>query len=170
MEEVYNRGFSSGFYFGKPSSEDYADVHGSKATTKKEYIGKVLNYYKRSKIAYIKLETGKLKPGDKIMISGSTSGVVYLKLDKILLEEITVDKAIKGDKITFCCDEIVRHNDSVYIISVCKFNRLKTNKINCSKVYQPILSSINLIRLSAIAFCSFTFGCPPVFLYLKKRV
>ena len=117
LEKVYNRGFSSGFYFGKPSSEDYADIYGSKATTKKEYIGKVLNYYKRSKIAYIKLETGKLKTDDEIMITGPTSGVVNLKLDKILSDEIEVDNVTKGDKITFSCDEIVRHNDSVYLIS-----------------------------------------------------
>ena len=117
LEKVYNRGFSSGFYFGKPSSEDYADIYGSKATTKKEYIGKVLNYYKRSKIAYIKLETGKLKTDDEIMITGPTSGVVNLKLDKILSDEIEVDNVTKGDKITFSCDELVRHNDSVYLIS-----------------------------------------------------
>ena len=118
LEEVYNRGFSSGFYFGKPSSEDYADIYGSKATTRKEYIGRVLNYYKRSKIAYIKLETGKLKTDDEIMITGPTSGVVNLNLDEILLEETAVNNAVKGDKITFPCDELVRHNDSVYLISV----------------------------------------------------
>jgi putative protease len=117
LEKVYNRGFSSGFYFGKPSSEDYADIYGSKATKKKEYIGKVLNYYKRSKIAYIKLETGKLKTNDEIMITGPTSGVVNLKLERILLEEIAVDDAAKGDKVTFCCPDLVRRNDSVYLIS-----------------------------------------------------
>ncbi len=118
LEKVYNRGFSTGFYFGKPSSEDYADIYGSKATSKKEYIGKVLNYYKRSKIAYIKLETGKLKIGDEIMITGPTSGVVNHKLSEISLEETSVYSATKGDKITFPCNELVRHNDSVYLISV----------------------------------------------------
>jgi len=118
LDEVYNRGFSSGFYFGKSSSEDYADIYGSQATAKKEYIGKVLNYYKRSKAAYIKLETGKLKIDDEIIIIGPTSGVVNLKLEKILLEEEPIDRADKGDKITFPCTEIVRHNDLVYLISV----------------------------------------------------
>jgi len=117
LEEVYNRGFSSGFYFGKPSSEDYADIYGSKATKRKEYIGKVLNYYKRNKIAYIKLETGNLKTDDEIMITGPTSGVVNLKLKKILLEEEEIDNAVKGDRVTFNCDELVRHNDSVYLIT-----------------------------------------------------
>lgn len=117
LETVYNRGFSTGFYFGVPSSEDYSDVEGSKATTKKEYIGKVLNYYKNSNVAYIKLESGKLNIDDEIMISGPTTGVVNLKLDKILLDETVVDNAAKGDNITFSCEELVRRNDSVYLIS-----------------------------------------------------
>jgi putative protease len=115
LGEVYNRGFSSGYYFGKPSSEDYADIYGSKAKTKKEYIGKVLNYYKRSKAAYIKLETGELKTDDEIMIIGPTSGVVNIQLEKIMIEEKIIEKAGKGDKITFPCDDLVRHNDSVYL-------------------------------------------------------
>ena len=118
LETVYNRGFSTGFYFGKPSSEDYAKVEGSKATTKKEYIGKVLNYYKKSKVVFIKLETGKLKTDDEIMITGPTTGVINLELEKIMIDENTTDKAVKGDKITFSCEELVRRNDSVYLISV----------------------------------------------------
>jgi len=51
LETVYNRGFSSGFYFSKPSSQDYAGVEGSKATTRKVYIGRVLNYFKKPKAA-----------------------------------------------------------------------------------------------------------------------
>ncbi len=51
LETVYNRGFSTGFYFGTPSSEDYAGVNGSKATTRKVYVGKVLNYFKKPKAA-----------------------------------------------------------------------------------------------------------------------
>ena len=116
LETVYNRGFSTGFYFGKPSSEDYSDVEGSKATTRKEYIGKVLNYYQKSKVVYIKLETGELNIDDEIMISGPTTGVVNLKLENILLNEKAVNDAAKGDKITFPCEELVRRNDSVYLI------------------------------------------------------
>jgi len=120
LETVYNRGFSTGFYFGVPSSEDYSDVEGSKATTRKEYIGKVLNYYKNSKVVYIKLETGKLYVDDEIIISGPTTGVVNLKPNKILLDEEPVAEACKGDNITFHCKELVRRNDSVYLVSVIK--------------------------------------------------
>ena len=52
------------------------------------------------------------------MITGPTTGVVNLKLEKILLDERIVDKASKGDSITFPCEDLVRRNDSVNLISV----------------------------------------------------
>src|SRR3989338_1817567 len=56
LKAAYNRGFSSGFYLGMPTAKDFADSYGSKATTRKEYVGKVLNFYKKSNVALIKVE------------------------------------------------------------------------------------------------------------------
>jgi len=55
LETVYNRGFSTGFYFGKPSSEDYAGIEGSKGPQPQKYIvGKcVLTILKNPKAAHI---------------------------------------------------------------------------------------------------------------------
>lgn len=114
LEEVYNRGFSSGFYFGKPSSEDYADIYGSKATTRKEFIGKVINYYKRAGTAYVLLESGEISINDEVLIIGPTSGVVNLTIQEIQCESSIVQSAGKGDKITFPCSEQVRPNDRFY--------------------------------------------------------
>ena len=74
LEEVYNRGFSSGFYFEKPSSSEYADIYGSKATKRKDYIGKVLNYYKKNNIAFIMLESGQIEKDDDLLIIGPLPG------------------------------------------------------------------------------------------------
>jgi len=117
LEEVYNRGFSSGFYFGKPGADDYADIYGSKATTKKEYVGKVLNYYKKSKIAYVELESGKIAVDDRIIIIGPTSGVIDLTLNTIIKDEVEINKAEKSDRITFPCNFQVRPHDRVYLIT-----------------------------------------------------
>jgi len=41
LSTVYNRGFSSGFFRGLPTNDDFAHVYGNKAERKKVYIGKV---------------------------------------------------------------------------------------------------------------------------------
>jgi len=115
LEEVYNRGFSSGFYFGKPGSEEYAGIYGSKATTKKEYRGKVINYFKKAKVVHVLLEAGEIKAGDSIYIIGTTTGVVELKLESFLKNDVEADSAQKGDEITFICENEIRPRDLVYL-------------------------------------------------------
>jgi U32 family peptidase len=116
LGEVYNRGFSTGFYFGAPGKDDYAGIYGSKATTRKEFVGKVTNYYKIPQVAEITMETGNLVPGNKILISGETTGVVELVVDKIIFEDISVTQVGKGDIFTVFCEDLVRPRDSVYLI------------------------------------------------------
>ncbi|MBI1937989.1 MAG: U32 family peptidase [Ignavibacteriales bacterium] len=117
LKKVYNREFSPGFYFGTPGSESFVHSHGSVATTRKVYIGKILNYYKKSKVAFIKLETGNLKPGESIYIIGNNTGTVELKINKIILDDNEIAEAIKGMSVTIECDDRVREHDKVYKIT-----------------------------------------------------
>jgi putative protease len=114
LEEVYNRGFSSGFYFHQPSSNEYSNIYGSRAVKQKVFIGKIINYYKAPKAAYLNIETGGLKLDDNILIIGSTTGVVELKVEKLMNEEDVIQEAGKGDKVTFPCGTLVRPRDAVY--------------------------------------------------------
>jgi len=116
LEKVYNRGFSTGFYFSKPSSEDYAGIEGSKATTKKTYLGRVLNYYKKSKVTHILIEAGSVNQNDELIIMGETTGVVELKPGNMLCNDEPALKAVKGDEVTFQCDNLVRARDKVYVV------------------------------------------------------
>jgi len=116
LTSVYNRGFSSGFYFDKPDGKDIINVHGSVATTRKEYVGKVLNYYKTPQIVHVAIETGSLKVGDKVLFIGETTGVIETSVAKILKDEVDVSEAVKGDKVTFNCESLVRPRDKVYLI------------------------------------------------------
>jgi U32 family peptidase len=113
---VYNRGFSSGFYFDVPSSEDYANIHGSKATKRKEYLGKVLNYFQKAKVAHVLIESGTIKENNELLIIGETTGVVEVKLDGILKNDLLSDEAGKGDEITFVVNDLVRPRDKVYLV------------------------------------------------------
>lgn len=116
LGEVYNRGFSAGFYFEAPGENEYAGIYGSKATTRKEFIGRVTNYYKKPRVAEIKMETGRLSIDDKILIIGETTGVVELKIQNILFEDKQVNEVGKGNLFTISCEELVRVRDSVYVV------------------------------------------------------
>jgi putative protease len=115
LKQVYNRGFSSGFYFNVPSSEEYAGIHGSKATRRKEYLGKVINYFQKSKVAHILIESGSLKQDDDLLIIGETTGVVEVMVSSFLRNDEAAAIAGKGDEVTFVVDELVRPRDKVYL-------------------------------------------------------
>ena len=117
LETVYNRGFSSGFYFDIPSSEEYAGVTGSKATTRKVYVGKVINYFKELQVAHILLESGEIKINDEILILGETTGVLEIKLSQFSVNDKDAIAAKRGDEITLIVPSLVRRNDKVYLIN-----------------------------------------------------
>ena len=114
LEKVYNRGFSTGFYLGTPSTKDFANIYGSAATTKKSYVGKVVNYYKKSNIVSVKLEADTMSVGETIYIIGNTTGTIELKIDQLMLDEKELIVGEKGTEITFKCGELVRPNDRIY--------------------------------------------------------
>lgn len=116
LEKVYNRGFSSGFYFGIPSSEEYAGVNGSKATTRKVYVGKVLNYFQEPQVAHVFLESGEIKIEDKLLIIGETTGVIEIILGRMIVNDKDQSSAKRGDEITLKIPSLVRRNDKVYLI------------------------------------------------------
>ena len=120
LETVYNRGFSSGFYFDVPSSEEYADIYGSKATTRKVFVGKVLNYFKEPKVAHILLETGLIKVGDKILIIGESTGVLEIEIGNMKVNDEKKSIAKKSDEITLQIPSLVRRNDRVYLVEKVK--------------------------------------------------
>jgi putative protease len=116
LSTVYNRGFSSGFFLGRPI-EEWTDAYGSKATKKKQYIGKVINYFPKANAAEIKIETGMLRLGDHLMIQGNSTGIVELDIESMQMNNTTIDKAQKGSNIGIKIEHKVRKNDKVYIIS-----------------------------------------------------
>lgn len=115
LKTVYNRGFSNGFYLGLPTADDFTDIGGSKATTRKIYVGYITNFFKEPSVAAIKLEAGKIKKGDKIMIQGPTTGVKEQIIESMEINKKPVEKAEKemvGIKLNFQA----RENDKVFVI------------------------------------------------------
>ncbi len=117
LKKVYNRGFSHGFYFGQPNSESFATTYGSTATTRKVFVGRVLNFYKKNSVVHVKLEAETLSVGDSIYIIGSTTGVVEMQLNYFMHDGLELQTAEKGSTITFECKKRVRENDKVYKVA-----------------------------------------------------
>ncbi|MCK5282534.1 MAG: U32 family peptidase [Nanoarchaeota archaeon] len=116
LKTVYNRGFSSGFFLARPI-EEFTDAYGSKATKKKSYIGKVINYYPKPKAAEIKIETKQLKLKDNIMIQGPTTGIIEQNIASMQISRENIKSAKKGTNIAIKTKDRVRKNDKVYLIS-----------------------------------------------------
>ncbi|MBU1704272.1 MAG: U32 family peptidase, partial [Nanoarchaeota archaeon] len=114
LKTVYNRGFSTGFYMGKPMGE-WSKAYGSKATKKKEYIGKVVNYFDKVKAAEILIESGGLSLKDHLMVQGPTTGIVEIDVTSMQAQHKDVKSAKKGSSIAVKIGK-VRKNDKVYKI------------------------------------------------------
>ena len=118
MAAVFNRGFSNGFYFTEPGKSDYANIGGSAATMRKEYLGKVAGFGADN--TAIKIESGIVKKGDQLIIEGPETGVVVHKISKMAVGDKISDKAGKQDIIYIKLNKPVKRGDKVYLFK--KFN------------------------------------------------
>jgi putative protease len=113
MEEVYNKGFSLGFYNGVPENE-WAGIYGSKATTSKMKIGKVVNYYSKRGVAEIRLESSEINEGESFYIIGPTTGVIEGIILGMIMDT-PVTKVKKGETFTMK-STLVRQGDDFFRI------------------------------------------------------
>jgi len=113
LKTVFNRGFSSGFYLGKPAS-DWSSSRTGEHTQMKLYVGKVLNHYPKINVAEVHIEDNTLNRGDNIAIHGPTTGHYELKVSEMKDEKTFIEKAVKGTIIGLKVDKKVRRNDQVY--------------------------------------------------------
>jgi putative protease len=116
VKSVYNRKFSSGFFLGKPTEDDWTDVYGSNATATKKYVGYVRNFYKKVNAAEIRIEAGEVKKGDTIMIIGNKTGVFEQKIGSMQQNHKDISTAKKGKSVAIQVKKEARPNDKVFII------------------------------------------------------
>ena len=114
LQKVYNRKFSSGFYLKTPTSDDFTNTENSEATEKKHFVGKVMHYFEKIKVASIKL-VSPLKVSDEVIIVGKTTGIKKTKVSHIEIKNKPIQQAKKGDEIAIQLPK-VRKNDEIYVI------------------------------------------------------
>lgn len=112
LKMVYNRKFSSGFYLGLPSSDDFADFYGGASKTRKLEIGKVVNFYGKKNVAVFNVFKD-LKVGDNLLIIGNKTGAVEFRVEEMQINGVDVSKIKKG-LVGVKIKEKVRKNDKIY--------------------------------------------------------
>ena len=113
LASVFNRGFWDGYYLGQRLGE-WSSNYGSMATKRKIYTGKVTNYFSNLGVAEIKLETGSLKLGDEIIITGPSTGLIQTIVEEIRVGLVTVDEAQKGVLCSIPVATKLRRSDKLY--------------------------------------------------------
>lgn len=115
LATVYNRGFWGGYYLGLKLGE-WSGVPGSQATQKKVYIGKAMHFFPKTNISEFKIEAFDIKRGDKLLITGPTTGVQELILEDMYVNDQLSESAKKGDSCTFRTEFRTRPSDKLYKI------------------------------------------------------
>ncbi len=124
LSKVFNRGFWDGYYLGQRLGE-WSNVYGSKATRKKIYVGKGMNYFSNLGVAEFLCETGSLSIGDDIIITGPTTGVLELTLDEIRVNLEKTTKVVKGQRFSVKVPEMIRRSDKLYKLILIENNSLQ---------------------------------------------
>lgn len=115
LATVFNRGFWDGYYQGQTLGE-WNDKYGSLATERKVLVGKVTKYYSRLGVGEIAVQATTFRKGDKLLITGPTTGAMYLQATEIRDDDGPVDTAAQGIRVSVPVPGKVRENDKVFRI------------------------------------------------------
>lgn len=115
LSKVYNRGFWEGYYLGHKTGE-WTKNPGSIAKEKKIFIGRGTKYYPKIMVGEFLMESGSIKSGDTLMITGPKIGMFKETVETLIVNGLESDVAVKGDKITFPFKLKISSEDKFYKI------------------------------------------------------
>uniref|UniRef100_UPI0028D5134F peptidase U32 family protein n=1 Tax=Segatella oris TaxID=28135 RepID=UPI0028D5134F len=113
LATVFNRGFWDGYYQGQKLGE-WNKHYGSVATEKKVLVGKIVKYFSKLNVAEVAVEATHFNKGEKLLITGPTTGVMYLTADEIRFDLQPVEKAEQGTRVSIPVVGKVRPNDKIF--------------------------------------------------------
>ena len=113
LASVFNRGFWDGYYLGQRLGE-WSHRYGSNATRRKEYVARGVKYYSGLGVAEFEMESGSLSVGDEVLITGPTTGAVFMTIQEIRVDLQPVQTTRKGEHFSIRTGEKVRASDRMY--------------------------------------------------------
>ena len=116
LATVFNRGFWDGYYQGRKMGE-WNKHYGSMATEQKVLVGKLTNYFSRIGVAEAAVEASTFKVGDKLLITGNTTGAMYVEVKELHGDHgEPITEAEQGTRVAFSVPGKVRPNDKLFRI------------------------------------------------------
>ncbi len=115
LSRVFNRGFWDGYYQGQLMGE-WNKEYGSCATERKVYVGKGTKYFSKLGVAEFAVEATTFQVGDKLLITGPTTGVIYVTADEIHDDNGPVQVAQQGTRVSVAVPAKVRPSDKLFKI------------------------------------------------------
>ena len=73
-----------------------------------------MKYFSNIGVAEFLMETQSLKVGDEILITGPTTGAVFMTIDELRVDYKVVNEAVKGDLVSFKVNEKIRPSDKLF--------------------------------------------------------
>ncbi|MDD4358425.1 MAG: U32 family peptidase [Candidatus Pacebacteria bacterium] len=114
--KVYNRGFSTGFYFGEPGPEGISYNQADNISKyEKVLVGHVTHYYPRIGVALINLKHRGLSANQDIQIEGEKT-FIEQKTESMEMSGKEIKRAKKGEEIGIKVKEKVYNNDNVFVL------------------------------------------------------
>ena len=114
LAKVFNRGFWDGYYQGQLMGE-WNKNYGSNATERKVYIGRGVKYFSKIGVAEFTVEATTFSIGDKLLVTGPTTGVMYLTATEIHDNDGNpVETAPQGQRVAIPVTGKVRPSDKLF--------------------------------------------------------
>ena len=115
LATVFNRGFWDGYYLGQKIGE-WSNIYGSQATEKKVYVGRGVKYFSKLGVGEFYIEASEINVGDKLLVTGPTTGAMYLDLEEARVDLGAVQTVPKGVYVSFKVPAKIRPADKLYKI------------------------------------------------------
>ena len=114
LATVFNRGFWDGYYQGQRLGE-WNKNYGSNATEKKVYIGHGVKYFSKLGVAEFTVDANTFSIGDKLLVTGPTTGVMYLTATEIHDDDgHPVQTAPQGTRVAIPVTGKIRPSDKLF--------------------------------------------------------
>lgn len=114
---VFNRQFWEGGYYYGEQGDVWAGDRDSQATIRKTFLGVITHYYAHPRVAEVLLQSGNLQKGQRILVTGPTTGAVETVVEELQIQGNHIPFAGVGSQPTFPCQEKLRPGDKVFSLT-----------------------------------------------------